>query len=126
MKVLTDLIARIMFAIPMLMFGVFHFMNAEFMAENLAPFGGVIIVYLTGLALIAAAVSIVIKKKAALACLLLGVFLLLTVATVHIPAMATDEMAMSHVLKDLGLAGGAWFMAGVFKKEEDAASGAEG
>jgi uncharacterized membrane protein YphA (DoxX/SURF4 family) len=121
MKVLTDLVARIMFAITMLMFGIFHFMNAEFMAENIAPFGGVFIVYITGLALIAAAVSIVIKKKAALACLLLGAFLLLTVITVHIPAMQTDEMAMSQVLKDLGLAGGAWFMAGVFKKEEDAA-----
>ena len=119
MKVMTDLVARILFAAPMLMFGMFHFMNAEGMAQ-MAPFGGVIIVYLTGLALIAAALSIVIKKKAALACMLLGVYLLLTALTVHIPAMQTDEMAMSSVLKDVALAGGAWFMAGVFKKEEEA------
>lgn len=118
MKILTDLVARILFAVPMLVFGVFHFMNAEGMAE-MAPFGGKIIVYITGLGLLAAAVSILIKKKAALACLLLGVFFLLTALTVNIPAMQTDEMAMSHVLKDLALAGGVWFMSGVFKKEEE-------
>jgi len=36
--------------------------------------------------------------------------------------MGGDEMAMSQVLKDLMLAGGAFFMAGVFKNEEDGAS----
>jgi len=120
MKVLTDIVARILFALPLLMFGLFHFMNAEGMAA-MAPFGGVIIVYLTGVALIAGAVSVVIKKKAALACLLLGVFFLLTALAVHVPSLETNEMAMSQVLKDVALAGGAWFMSGVFKKEEDAA-----
>jgi len=123
MKVLTDLVARLLFALPMLMFGVFHFMNAEGMA-TMAPFGGVIVVYITGLALVAAAVSIVIKKKAALATLLLGVFLLLTAFTVWAPQLAENEMAMPTMMKDLALAGGAWFMSGVFKKEEDAASSA--
>jgi uncharacterized membrane protein len=119
MKVLTDTVSRFLFAIPMLVFGLFHFMNAEVMAQ-MAPFGGVYIVYLTGIALIAAAVGIAIKKKAALACLLLGVFLLLTALTVHIPAMQSNEMAMSQVLKDVALAGAAFFMSGVFKKEEAA------
>ena len=39
MKILTDLVARLLFAIPMLIFGVFHLMNAEGMA-GMAPFGG--------------------------------------------------------------------------------------
>ena len=122
MKILTDLAARLLFAIPMLMFGVFHFMNAEGMA-GMAPFGGVFIVYFTGLALIAAAVSIVIKKKASLATLLLGVFLILTALLVHVPSMSSNEMAMPMLLKDIALAGGAFFMSGVFKNEEESLEG---
>jgi len=39
--------------------------------------------------------------------------------------MQADEMAMGQVLKDLALAGGAWFMSGVFKKEEEAGGGSQ-
>ena len=123
MKILTDLVARLLFAIPMLIFGVFHFMNAEGMA-GMAPFGGVFMVYFTGLALIAAAVSIVIKKKASLATLLLGVFFILTALLVHLKVlMGGDEMAMPMLLKDMALAGGAFFMSGVFKDEEESLEG---
>ncbi len=122
MKILTDLIARILFAVPMAMFGLFHFMNAEAMAE-MAPFGGTIMVYITGVALLAAGVSIIIKKKAALATLLLAVFLILTATLVHVKSMmGGDEMAMSSILKDVALAGAAFFMSGVFSKEEEAGS----
>jgi len=77
-------------------------------------------VYFTGLALIAGAISIVIKKKAALAALLLGVFFILTALSVHLKSlMGGDEMAMPMLLKDIALAGGAFFMSGVFKKEEE-------
>ena len=37
MKVLTDLVARILFALPMLIVGLCHFMGAEDMAQ-MAPF----------------------------------------------------------------------------------------
>lgn len=123
MSILTDTISRILYAIVMIMFGLFHFMGASDMAA-MAPFGGVVIVYITGAALIAAGISIIIKKMASTATLLLGLYLLLTALLVHIPAMSGEgpmaEMAMSQVLKDLGLAAAAWFMSGVFKKEEAA------
>lgn len=120
MKILTGLVARLLFAIPMIVFGLFHFMNAEFMA-GLAPFGGVVIVYLTGVALIAAGISIIIQKQTSLATLLLGIFLLLTAFLVHLPMLlAGDQMAMSSLLKDLALAGGAFFISGVYKEQEDA------
>ena len=122
MKILTNLVARLLFALPLAVFASFHFMNAEGMAA-MAPFGGVIIVYITGLALLAAAISIIIKKKAALATLLLGGFFLLTALLVHVPSMSTNEMAMPNLLKDLALAGGALFMSGVFKKEEESQEG---
>ncbi len=118
MKILTDLVARLLFALPMAVFASFHFMNAEGMAA-MAPFGGVITVYITGLALLAAAISIIIKKKASLATLLLGVFFILTAVVVHVPQMTPDNMAIANVLKDTALAGGAFFMSGVFKKEEE-------
>lgn len=122
MKILTDLVARILFAVPMAMFGLFHFMNAEAMA-GMAPFGGTIIVYITGAALLAAGVAIIIKKKAALATLLLAVFLILTATLVHMKSMmGGDEMAMSSILKDVALAGASLFMSGIFRKEEEAAN----
>ncbi len=123
MKILTDLVARLLFAIPMLIFGVFHFMNAEGMA-GMAPFGGAIMVYITGLALLAAAVSIVIKKKAALATLLLGIFFILTAVIVWATQLGTNpDIAMPMLLKDTALAGGAFFMSGVFKNEEEGQEG---
>ena len=100
-----------------------HFAFADTMAE-MAPFGGKIIVYLTGLALLAGAVSIVIKKMASTAALLAGVFFILTATTIHLRAViGGDEMAMGLMLRDLMLAGGAFFMSGVFKSEEEGASG---
>ena len=67
MKILTDLIARILFVIPLAGFGAGHLMNAGDMAGMVPVPGGVFWIYLTGIALLAAAVSIIIKKKAALA-----------------------------------------------------------
>ena len=107
------------------MFGFGHFANAENMANSMLADipGNVILVYLTGAALLAAAVAILIKKKAALATLLLGVMVLLIAVIIHMPGMGSEDegtamMSMSNFVKDLGLAGGAFFMSGVFGKEE--------
>ena len=50
-----------LFAVPFLVFGVFHFLGAKDMA-GMVPFGGEIMVYITGVALVAAAVSMFIGK----------------------------------------------------------------
>ncbi len=107
------LIGRILFAIPMLMFGVFHFGNADGMAGMVPIPGGVIWVYLTGIALIAASVSIIINKKMKLATMLLGIMLLIFVLSIHLPGLiGGNESSMPMLLKDLGLAGGAFFISG--------------
>ena len=62
-----------LFALPMAVFGIMHFMAGEAMAGMVPIPGGVIWVYLTGAALIAAAVAIIIGKKAVLAAQLLTV-----------------------------------------------------
>ena len=128
MKILTDLVARILFILPLVGFGFGHFMNANAMAGMVPSFipGGVFWIYLTGAALLAAAISIMIKKKAALATLLLGVMLVIFALSMHLPGMmnASDEAAgmasMAMMLKDLGLAGAAFFMSGKFSDEEAA------
>ena len=120
MKALIDCYARIIYAIPFAIFGLMHFMKGGDMAGMVPSFipGGIFWVYLVGLALIAAAVAIIIQKHGRLACLLLALMLLIFILTMHIPmAMeeATRQMAMSSLLKDFGLMGGALLCAGQFE-----------
>lgn len=126
MKILTNIVARILFVLPLVLFAMGHLTNANSMAEMMLPNfpGAIFFVYLTGLALLAAAISILIKKKASLATLLLALLLIMIAFIVYFPSMiGTDpvaaEMAMPHFLKDLGLAGASLFMSGVFSKEEN-------
>ena len=78
--------------------------------------GGVFWVYLTGVAMLAAAVAIITNFKGlgSLAAFLAGVLILVYVATIHVPGIikAKDEMSrmmpMLATLKDLGMVGGAW------------------
>ena len=104
---------KYLLAIPMAVFGIFHFLNGSAMAGMVPIPGGVIWVYLTGAALIAAAVAILIDKKAKLASFLLAALLLVFVLTIHLKgAMGGDQMAMASLLKDLAIAGGALVFAG--------------
>lgn len=114
-------IGQIIFTVPMVVFGIMHFMNAGDMAGMVPSFipGGVFWVYITGLALIAASVSIWINKLTFLASLLLGIMLMVFVLTIHLPGVMNEEtmqMSMAMMLKDLGLAGGAFLIAGINKE----------
>ena len=119
MQGLTTTVARIIFAIPFGIFGLFHFMNAPDMATEFVPSfipGGEFWVYLTGLGLVLACVSLLIQKQMRLACLLLAAMLGIFVLTIHLPGlMEGKEIAMPMLLKDLGLAGGALTYAGLSK-----------
>ncbi len=117
---LTRTISRTLFALPMMVFGALHFMNAQAMSAMVPSFvpGGVIWVYLTGLALLAAAVAILANRFAVWASLLLGILLLSFALTVHLPGvMNPDTMAMSlpNLLKDTALSGAAFAFAGILK-----------
>ena len=113
MKTTLTTLGRVIFALPFAIFGLFHFINADGMAGMVPVPGGAIWVYLTGLAMIAASVSILIKKKSGLASMLLGILLLLYAFTVQLPmVLGGDQMAMGQVLKDLALAGAAFYYSG--------------
>lgn len=102
-------LGKFLYAIPFVVFGLFHFMGANDMAGMVPIPGGAIWVYITGVAMLAAGVSMLLGKYDKLAALLLGVLMLVYVLSIHLPAvMGGDQMAMISVLKDLGLAGGAW------------------
>lgn len=113
-------VGRFLFAIPMAGFGALHFMMGGAMAGMVPSFvpGGIIWVYVTGAALIAAAVSIIIGKHAVLATQLLGLMLLIFAVSIHLVALiGGDQNAMSMVLKDTALAGGAFILSGVMAAE---------
>ena len=113
-------IGTIFYALVIGFFGINHFMNGTGMQKMVPSFlpGGVIWVYLTGAALLLAAISFLINKYARLAGLLLALFLLLIVLTVHLPAVlnAPDYNArrfpLVNLIKDTGLAAAALLVAG--------------
>lgn len=111
MKALTNL-GKYLFVLPMAIFGLMHFLSADAMADMVPEWlpGGSFWVYLTGLALIASAVAVILDRHAQLALQLLGLMLLLFVLMIHLPSyMGGDEMAMVSIMKDLALCGGAWW-----------------
>lgn len=72
-------------------------------------------VYFVGIALIAAAISILANKYVRLSATLLGVMFLIFVLTIHLPgAIATpkDRFIWTIVLRETSFAGGAWALAG--------------
>ena len=111
-------IGKLMFAGPMAMFGVFHFMGANSMTGMVPGYlpAPIVFVYLTGVALVLAAVAIVTGNKARLATQLLGLMLVLFAVLLHLPGFLNqDPVGSSSFLKDVALAGGAWFMSAHLK-----------
>ncbi|MEM0940924.1 MAG: DoxX family protein [Bacteroidota bacterium] len=106
-------IGKLMYAGPMAMFGIFHFMGANNMTGIVPDFLPVPIafVYLTGVALILSAIAIILGKKAKLATQLLGLMLALFAVLIHLPGFLNqDPLGSSTFLKDFALAGAAWYM----------------
>lgn len=113
-------IGTILYAVVIGFFGINHFVNVSGFQKMVPSFlpGGALWVYITGAALIAAAIAFLINKQTRLAGLLLAVFLLLIVLTVHLPAVvnAPDDgsrrFPMVNLIKDTGLAAAALLIAG--------------
>lgn len=107
-------IATIVFALTIAMFGVTHLQVGEGMAGLVPSWlpGGGIWVYVTGVCLILAAISIIIGKFTRVACLLLALMLIVFVLTIHLPhLLGGDQMSMGSILKDTAMAMGALMIA---------------
>ncbi|MCB0592458.1 MAG: DoxX family membrane protein [Lewinellaceae bacterium] len=108
-------LGKYLFAVPFAIFGIFHLISADDMNAMIHPPGGKVMIYITGIALIAGAVSLLIGKMDKLAAVLLAVFLLLTAFLIHLSsAMAGDA---SGFLKDIMLSGAALMYAGHLAKD---------
>jgi putative oxidoreductase len=115
-------IGRIIFGLTIAFFGIGHLTNANAMSGMIPSFlsgFAVPMVYFTGICLLAAAVSIVINRFSYYSGILLAIFLILIVITVHMPGLSDPAMAqvsMSMIVKDTAMAAGALMIAGMGKK----------
>ena len=113
-------IGTILYALVIGFFGINHFVNVSGFQKMVPSFlpGGAVWVYIVGAALVLAAIAFLINKQTRLAGLLLAVFLLLIVLTVHLPAVVNAPDAgsrrfpMVNLIKDTGLAAAALLIAG--------------
>jgi len=110
-------LGRLFFAIPMAVFGTDHLTDASNVARVVPSWmpAHLFWTYLVGVALIAAALSIILKRHARLAAILLGSMLLLFVVMMHIPnivAQPREGILWVTALRDLAFSGSAFAFAG--------------
>ncbi len=110
-------IGQIVFGVPLFVFGVMHFLAGGDMAGMVPGWlpGALFWVYLTGLALMAAAVALFLGRYVFPAGVGLAVLVGSFVLTIHLPGMMdpeTAQMAMTNGLKDVAIVGAALMAAG--------------
>jgi len=124
MKHLTSA-GRILFALPFGVMGLNHFLMYDYLvgiASTFIPGGGWTVI-ITGLALIAACFSIILKKFIQLSCLLLALLLLIFILTIHVPALfnpdpAKFNFAFFGLFTNVALMGASLFIAGIYREKE--------
>jgi len=117
MKALSSL-GRFIYAVPFLIFGILHIKNASAMAGILSGWPlATILVYISGVALILASISIIINLKARLAAGLLALLLLIIILGIHVlpPILGDKSIDASTMLKDIALMGAALTYFGILK-----------
>jgi putative oxidoreductase len=110
----------VLYALVVGFFGVNHFLNGTGFQNTIPSFlpYHIFWVYLTGAALIAAAISFLTGKQTKLAGLFLFAYLIIIVLTIHMPAVMRSEgspivsIALTNLVKDTGLAAAALMIAG--------------
>lgn len=116
---LTPSIGRILFALPLIGFGIGHLTDANALSTMVPSYlpGGVFWIYFTGIALIVIGVAIMVNRYASQACWGLALFLVVVILSTQIPhAMSSDpqtqQMGMTNLFKDTIALGASIFMAG--------------
>jgi uncharacterized membrane protein len=104
------------FAAPLALFGAEHLVSSQSIIQAVPPWmpWRIFWVYFVGLALIAAAVSIVLSRSVRLSATLLSVMFFLFVAMIHAPrvvANPADRISWAVLLRDITFGAGAWALA---------------
>jgi len=118
-------IAVWLLAIVMIVFGISHFRNPDALVVNVPMYipGGIIWVYVVGVAFLLVAIAFILNRWVAVAGYLLAALLLIFVLTVHLPNSldsgdpAMRQMAFISILKDTAIAGFALFIASNAKNQ---------
>lgn len=115
-------LGRYFFAVAILAFGVQHFVYARFGAGLGPPWfpGRPLWAYLTGVALLAAGVAILVGKKARVAAALLGTMLFLFFLLLHVSRVTArlhDPGPWTSGFEVLALSGGALLLAGTAPRD---------
>lgn len=103
-------VARVIFALPFLAFGMMHLLSTEAMAGAVPLPAGAFWVGLTGLCMIAAAISLLLDRVVWLSMPALALMLAIFTLALHVPEALAPETAQSGliaILKNIGLIGGA-------------------
>lgn len=121
-----EALGKYLFIIPIALFGMGHLTNApqlRYMVPYFYP-GDIFWVYLTGVSMILATTAVFINLKVKLALSLLTIMLLIFALTIHLPNLINGEgqESLPMFLKDLSLAGAAFFIAHSYKKQSASAS----
>jgi putative oxidoreductase len=112
-------IGKFLYLIPFFFFGVGHLTGANDMKGMVPSYlpGGVLWVYLTGLAMLGFVVATMLGKFDKLAAVLLAIMLIIFACVVHLPQQGTNPMWMIGFVKDIGLAGGALMIADKYARD---------
>ena len=118
-------IAVWLLAIVMNVFGIMHFMNPDALVVNVPMYipGGIIWVYVVGIAFILVALAFIFNRFVAVAGYVLAGLLILFVLTIHLPNWrdsgdpAMRMMAFVNLLKDTAIAAFALFIASNAKNQ---------
>lgn len=114
---------RVMFAVPWIVLGIEHYLYVEFVAGEVPAYFPVkeFWVYLTGIAMIAAGISFLVKRYSALAAFLLGTMLLIFIVLIHIPTISSNLSDSNHwtrFFQDLSFASAAFMLADIFSEKK--------
>jgi uncharacterized membrane protein len=116
-------LARWLFAIPLIILGLIHFMDAQQLAAMVPNYLPVRMAwsFAAGTGLIAAGVSILLGKYDKLATVLLAALLVLFALLIHVASLLEggekNQFALFNLMQDLALAGGALLYAQYVAKD---------
>jgi uncharacterized membrane protein len=117
-------VGRFLFAISLVVFAVQHFMYARFVATLVPAWipARLFWAYFTGIAFVAAAVSIATKRMLRMAAMLLGTMFFLWVVLLHIPRVAgaiRNGNEVTSLFVAVAMCGLSFALAGVYQRDRE-------
>jgi uncharacterized membrane protein YphA (DoxX/SURF4 family) len=117
-------LGRFFFGVMLIVFGIDHFLYAQFVATLVPEWigGNMFWTYFAAVALIGSGVSLITKIKISLVSLLMGIMIFIWLLILHIPrAVATPELdngnEITSVFQALAFSGVGFVLASVYRKQ---------